>query len=251
MNVNYISKIKTKALLFLFSVTMTSANFAQCSIENITTESASGGTFTIGQSFTAECDGELTNFKFYAAETGTISSGSFNIYDGNTNSGTPIYTQAHPDIVISGIGDPINFDISEIVPLAIGNQYTFEFTTAYSFYYSYATDTYPDGETWLDGTGALTGYDLSFTATISPETVTVGVKRFENDKISIFPNPTSDAVILSGLKSETTYTIYDMLGTEILKGTTTANKKINIQNFSNGLYVLEFENGNTLKFVKK
>ncbi|QRM89432.1 T9SS type A sorting domain-containing protein [Lacinutrix sp. WUR7] len=35
------------------------------------------------------------------------------------------------------------------------------------------------------------------------------------------------------------------------KRATTNNKKIDIQNLTNGIYFLKFENGNTLKFIKQ
>jgi len=68
--------------------------------------------------------------------------------------------------------------------------------------------------------------------------------------IKIHPNPTSSFIIIYGIKNKERYRIYNYLGIEILRGTATSNQNIDVRNFSNGLYFLKFEKGNTLKFIK-
>ena len=71
------------------------------------------------------------------------------------------------------------------------------------------------------------------------------------NKISLHPNPSNHYINISGLTKKEKYTIYDILGTEISKGSIFDNEKINIENYSNGFYLLKFENGSTLKFIKE
>lgn len=70
-------------------------------------------------------------------------------------------------------------------------------------------------------------------------------------KIEVYPNPSTDFIQVSGLKNTENYTIYNVTGQQIGNGTMTNNEKINIQNLSNGMYFLKFNNAETFKFVKK
>lgn len=72
-----------------------------------------------------------------------------------------------------------------------------------------------------------------------------------NAKISLFPNPASNYVSVTGLKNKANYTIYNVLGAKINAGTITVDGKIDIQNLTNGVYLLKFDGGNTLKFIKE
>jgi len=76
--------------------------------------------------------------------------------------------------------------------------------------------------------------------------------KFEtNSKIKLFPNPASVVINISGLTDNEGYIIYNLSGTEIFNGTFNTNGKIDIKNYSNGLYLLKSQNGNTYKFVKE
>ena len=83
-------------------------------------------------------------------------------------------------------------------------------------------------------------------ATLGNEEVSLDSK-----KITIFPNPTSDFIRISGLKKVENYRIYNILGSEIKKGSISDDEKIDIQNIANGLYLLKFDNGNTIRFIKE
>ena len=78
----------------------------------------------------------------------------------------------------------------------------------------------------------------------------LGADEFEQLDIKLFPNPSSEYIQISGLKSEEFYSIYNILGAEVRTGSVSNEEEIDIKNFNNGLYFLKFENGNTLKFVK-
>ncbi|WP_452232592.1 T9SS type A sorting domain-containing protein [Lacinutrix sp. MEBiC02595] len=72
-----------------------------------------------------------------------------------------------------------------------------------------------------------------------------------DSQIQVYPNPTSKIIKISGLKSTTTYSIYDILGNQIKQGSATKNTEINIQSLANGMYFLKLEEGNSFKFIKK
>ncbi|MDG4715346.1 T9SS type A sorting domain-containing protein [Winogradskyella marincola] len=70
-------------------------------------------------------------------------------------------------------------------------------------------------------------------------------------KIKVFPNPSKEFIQISNLDSKEPYTIFGVLGNEIKKGIISENEQIDISNFTNGMYFLKFENGNTIKFIKE
>ncbi|MFT4804153.1 MAG: chitinase [Psychroserpens sp.] len=66
----------------------------------------------------------------------------------------------------------------------------------------------------------------------------------------IYPIPSKDFIQILGFNKTEEVKIYNTLGVEVLKESISNNRKINIQNLNNGMYFLNFENGNTLKFIK-
>ncbi|MFC2109973.1 T9SS type A sorting domain-containing protein [Bacteroidota bacterium] len=72
-----------------------------------------------------------------------------------------------------------------------------------------------------------------------------------NQKIKIFPNPSSKFIQVSGLTKNEGYTIYNTLGTEIKSGSVSNNDQIEIRNLNNGLYLLKLKDGTTMKFLKE
>lgn len=101
---------------------------------------------------------------------------------------------------------------------------------------------------WTSGQGAGGGgftYERSTNQNLS-------ANEFDfNKKITLFPNPTNDFIQVSGLDNKEAYSIYNILGAEVKNGTIDNQQEIDIKNFTNGLYFLKFENGNTIKFNKK
>lgn len=79
----------------------------------------------------------------------------------------------------------------------------------------------------------------------------LGVSSLENNKIKIFPNPSSDFIQILGVLENRKFTLYNTLGTEIKKGVLTSSRQIDIRNLTVGFYFLNFDNGKTLKFLKK
>lgn len=73
----------------------------------------------------------------------------------------------------------------------------------------------------------------------------------ELSQMRVTPNPSSNYIELTGLKTITNYNIYDILGKRVVSGTMNPNQKINISNLNKGLYFINLANNKTLKFIKK
>lgn len=78
----------------------------------------------------------------------------------------------------------------------------------------------------------------------------LSTNSFESKLIKIYPNPTNVYIKISGLNQIENYIIYDVLGTEVMKGKIKENDVINIQNLSNGFYFLKLESIKSFRFVK-
>ena len=98
---------------------------------------------------------------------------------------------------------------------------------------------------------SYTGQDFLYSLSIEcGNTLSIDDLNFEN-KFSLFPNPSSDYITVSNLKSTESYLIVNQLGQKVKKGIISNNQQIDIRNFTNGLYFLKLENGNTIKFIKE
>lgn len=76
-----------------------------------------------------------------------------------------------------------------------------------------------------------------------------GVKPLE--KTVLYPNPTSNSIQIKGLETETSYVIYNAIGVETLKGTTSPNIPIDISKISKGIYFIKFNDYNkSFKIIK-
>ncbi|WP_157757659.1 T9SS type A sorting domain-containing protein [Pseudalgibacter alginicilyticus] len=249
MKKNYLSIRTTLILAFTFLLQNLTA---QCVINNnpqFAVPWESTANWSIGQGFTAECSGALEYVQFLAATTGTISAGTLKIFNGNTVSGTPIYTQAYSEITISQVNDPIRINISSDVNVTQGSQYTFEFTidTGMSIVADFVNE-YSGGNAFRDGVD-LSITDAKFSVSISDNALGLDVFNVSNS-IKVLPNPASEYIKVSGLKNKTTYSIYNALGLGITQGKIFDNEAIDIRSFANGIYFLKLENGNTVKFIK-
>jgi len=203
-----------------------------------------------GQGFIAECDGYLEYVQLISVNPGTISSGTLSIYSGNGVSSTPIYTQAYSEIIINQANDPIRINLTENLFLTNNNQYTFEFTVDDSVGAVGGINEYSGGTIWEDSTIEFLDFDFQFSVSISNTVLSIA-EVSNNSKITFFPNPSSETIQISGLKTKEYYRIYNISGAEIINGTISNQEKIDIRNFTNGLYLLKFDNGNTLKFLKE
>ena len=206
---------------------------------------------TVGQSFVANCSGDMNYFEFTSNEAGTISAGTLNIYNGNTVTGTPAYTQPFDALNIPSQGSPIRLYITGTFPIISGNQYTITFTIDnVDFIYQFA-GTYTDGNYWFNGTSLLTN-DLSFRVTVTDHTLgTPSVNERQSNHLTLTPNPSSKHLSVKGLSKPCNYHIYNVIGKKISSGIIDANSFININHLENGIYFIQIENKLVLKFVKK
>lgn len=70
--------------------------------------------------------------------------------------------------------------------------------------------------------------------------------------IIAYPNPVSTYIYINRANLYMSYAIYNLVGTEIIKGKIASNnEKINLETFLSGIYFLKFENGTTIKFIKE
>ena len=113
--------------------------------------------------------------------------------------------------------------------------------------------------TWVENTsvtkgacgGNLTAANSTFTGDV--RTVSLGLSEFDNSGVSIYPNPATEFLNITGLKSIKSVRIISADGKLISK--INGSNKINIQNLLSGIYVLEIETENKIinrvKFIKK
>ena len=76
--------------------------------------------------------------------------------------------------------------------------------------------------------------------------------KFENENISIYPNPASDMIQISSSVSldNSTIEIYTITGKLVNNFSANANIEINISNLSNGIYIIKI-NSETVNFVQE
>jgi hypothetical protein len=72
--------------------------------------------------------------------------------------------------------------------------------------------------------------------------------------IHVFPNPSSDIVIVEGIHSMLNLTVRDEVGRIIHAGRSASRIELNVSNWASGIYLMEFNDGKGLKqvrFIKK
>ncbi len=77
------------------------------------------------------------------------------------------------------------------------------------------------------------------------------VKTYRNEnELTLFPNPSSNAINIRGFTGFKRYAIYNILGTKLKIGKIKHNEAIDIQHLTDGLYFISFDNQKGLKFIK-
>jgi hypothetical protein len=106
---------------------------------------------------------------------------------------------------------------------------------------------------WVEETAvtqSLCGSINSITGDL--QDTTLGINSFNmKGNFTLFPNPTSDYIQIFELTETESYKIYNAIGVLIHSGHVSNSVKIDIQNLTNGIYFLKFDNGYTHKFIKK
>lgn len=100
------------------------------------------------------------------------------------------------------------------------------------------------------GTEALYEANAVWT-TFNPINGFLSSEDFNPTKVSIYPNPTTNYITVSGLLNSESYVIYDMMGRQLQNGVLNNNDTINIENLATGKYLLQFSNGATSTILKK
>ncbi|MDC1540530.1 leucine-rich repeat protein [Flavobacteriaceae bacterium] len=72
-----------------------------------------------------------------------------------------------------------------------------------------------------------------------------------NTSFSVYPNPASSFIAVTGLKQETAYEVINVLGAKVLEGALSKTTKIEIETLTKGMYFLKLDSGTLLKFLKK
>jgi hypothetical protein len=104
--------------------------------------------------------------------------------------------------------------------------------------------------TWVDA-GGFCGGNNTLTLSGDVQSTTLGSTSFNIKNVKLFPNPTSNFIVISGLSKNLNYKIYNLLGIEVVEGLASNNEKISIKNFKNGVYFIKFDNGYLLKILKE
>jgi hypothetical protein len=75
-------------------------------------------------------------------------------------------------------------------------------------------------------------------------------KYNKNNTLNLYPNPASNFIKISGINGTEEIDIFDALGKKVSETIISNNKRIKIQNLSNGIYFIKFKNGNIKKLIK-
>jgi len=80
---------------------------------------------------------------------------------------------------------------------------------------------------------------------------TASVSKYNTLGITMYPNPSSDFINISGLTNTASYEISNMLGAKVQTGKVSQNENINVHSLNKGMYFVKLENIASLKFIKK
>lgn len=70
-------------------------------------------------------------------------------------------------------------------------------------------------------------------------------------KVSLYPNPANNFIQVKGITKPENVSVYTVLGVKVFDSVVSENEQLDIQGLNQGLYLLKFENGTALKFLKK
>ena len=116
-----------------------------------------------------------------------------------------------------------------------------------------------DGSVWVWGDNEYTQYgngtianDFTTPTNLPVHCVTtLNTPTFATQKVSLYPNPATDFVEVSGVTEQMTYVLYDVLGKELQKGSLSpAENSMDISGFEKGVYLLRVD-GHSFKVVKE
>lgn len=97
---------------------------------------------------------------------------------------------------------------------------------------------------WTSGRNSGGGF--SYERSTDPN---LSIVDYEMPKLSLYPNPSTSFLRISGLKATEPYCIYSILGVKTQSGIITENQEIDVNGLQTGIYMLQVSN-TALPFVK-
>lgn len=97
---------------------------------------------------------------------------------------------------------------------------------------------------WTSGSNSGGGF--SYERSTDPN---LSIVDYEMPKLSLYPNPSTSFLRISGLKAAEPYCIYSILGGKTQSGIITENQEIDVNRLQTGIYMLQVSN-TALPFVK-
>ncbi|WP_407556863.1 T9SS type A sorting domain-containing protein [Winogradskyella sp. 4-2091] len=99
--------------------------------------------------------------------------------------------------------------------------------------------------------GVCWGEDpLDTIVTLQSNALSVNDLTLSTNRIKCYPNPAKNYIKVSGLTTAENFSMYDILGNQVFKGTLKNNESLDLSNLTSGIYLLKTENGQTLKIIK-
>lgn len=151
---------------------------------------------------------------------------------------------------ISGIPDPTGSSTINI--FWDGSQWVFNHITFNEVFTNSNTGALVPDSGWVSD-GSPCGAEIVLSLYDNGGAVLSIPKDFsDNNKINVYPNPSSDFISISNLKETVQCRITNIAGQTVLsKVVDTNNNQMDIQELSKGFYFVEIQGKKTLKFIKK
>jgi len=183
---NYQNKQLFTFLILLTFPFLLQPVYGQCLFGNDVGNNDPENDFFWGQSFTAECDGVLDYVQFTTGNNGgTQMETTLRVFEGETVSGTPAYTQTVPEMTFSGAGESFRIDLDTPYPMVFGQKYTYELQIFVNLQIS-TSNPYKGGIAFENGTG-FPPVDFEFSVFIGE---VLGLDDTSlADQVSYSPNP--------------------------------------------------------------
>lgn len=86
---------------------------------------------------------------------------------------------------------------------------------------------------------------------ISLDCFNLSIEEFTRDRITLFPNPSSNYLEATGINQNLSYIIYALNGRIVTNGIIKSHHRINIQSLTPGIYFLRINTLESLRFIKE
>ncbi len=102
----------------------------------------------------------------------------------------------------------------------------------------------------ISSTGNLDYMALDAFKWAAPGTLSVGTVTNDHGPLQLYPNPATTSIKIKNLTGATNYTILDVLGKTVQKGTLRQNETVMINKLNSGLYIVKLATGQSFKLIK-